>query len=229
MNLLAIETSTRNYSIAVSAENRLVASTVIHSAQVLSDTIIESIDQTLKKARVPLKNINGFIVGLGPGSFTSLRVGLSTIKGFAYATKNPVVGIGSLDLLSKQVQKSQATSICALMDAKRKLFYSCFYDTKSGQLKKRASYALLKSEDVLAHVKDDTVFIGDGINLIETQIKEWGRKKRLKISFAPKKKWTPHAETSLLMALEYFQKKKFLPLNKLNPIYLYPDDCQISK
>src|SRR3989304_5415259 len=103
MKILSIDTSTKTFSLAVSDGEEILRSRNIKITRVLSSSIIPSIHQILKKAGIALSQLDGFAVGLGPGSFTSLRVGLSTIKAFALATGKPVVGIPSLDVLALNV------------------------------------------------------------------------------------------------------------------------------
>src|SRR3989338_9976041 len=108
MNILALDTSTKQFSLAVSVKGKIVAQRNIVLKKVLSSSIIPTIDQMLKRLKMTFKDIDGFVVALGPGSFTSLRVGLSTVKAFALATAKPVLGIPSLDALAQGVQSQSA-------------------------------------------------------------------------------------------------------------------------
>ena len=83
MLILSIDTSTKHFSLAVSENGTVLGSKSLKSKKVLSSTIIPAIEKVLKKAGVTLDKIDGFAVGLGPGSFTSLRVGVATVKGLA--------------------------------------------------------------------------------------------------------------------------------------------------
>ena len=80
MKILSIDTSTKNFSLAVSKDGRVLRYRNIFLDKVLESSIIPSIEGILKSADVRFKDLDGFAIGLGPGSFTSLRVGLSTIK-----------------------------------------------------------------------------------------------------------------------------------------------------
>ena len=99
MKLLAIDTSTRNYSLALAQDEKISLSKNIILKDVLSSSMILEVEKSLKKLKWSFKQIDAYIVGLGPGSFTSLRIGLSTVKGFAFATGKPVIGISSLDAI----------------------------------------------------------------------------------------------------------------------------------
>ncbi|OGX07364.1 MAG: tRNA (adenosine(37)-N6)-threonylcarbamoyltransferase complex dimerization subunit type 1 TsaB [Omnitrophica WOR_2 bacterium GWA2_47_8] len=190
--------------------------------KVLSDSIIPAIDKILSQAKVLLPKLDGFCVGLGPGSFTSLRVGLSTIKGLAFALKKPVVGISSLDGLAMNVKED--ADILTVVDAKRNLFYTCFYQKKGIALKRKSKYLLLSADEVLKVMKPGMILVGDGVGLLQDKIaRESG------VVLADPDNWYPKAENLALLSLERFKKKDFDNISTLVPLYLYPEDCQVQK
>ncbi|MBU0467809.1 MAG: tRNA (adenosine(37)-N6)-threonylcarbamoyltransferase complex dimerization subunit type 1 TsaB [Candidatus Omnitrophica bacterium] len=136
MRILSIDTSTKHFSLAVSENEKVLSSKNLKSKKVLSSTIIPAIEQVLKKAGVTLSQIDGFAVGLGPGSFTGLRVGVSTVKGLAYATNKPIVGIPSLDVLALNIKRKNA-QVCTICDAKRNMVFGCVYDKEGLNIKKK--------------------------------------------------------------------------------------------
>ena len=91
--ILNLDTSSKKFILAVSNGEKVLASSQTKPGKVLSDSIIPLVDKILKKAGVKLKGLNAFAIGLGPGSFTSLRVGVSTVKALSLATGKPVIGI----------------------------------------------------------------------------------------------------------------------------------------
>ena len=218
MKLLSIDTSTKNFSLAVSDQGKILAEKNIKLDKVLSDSIIPSIDQILKKTKLSLERVDGFVVGLGPGSFTSLRVGLSTIKAFAMTLNKPVVGIPSLDAIASGVEEDGL--ICALTDARREMVYACLYEKKDQALKRQSEYLLTPVKDLLKMIKGQTIFVGDGISLLP---------KDEKYSLAQEKFWYPQAKFLVPLALERFKNKKFDNAAKLVPLYLYPEDCQVNR
>ena len=232
MKILSIDSSTKNFSLAVSQEERVVRSKNIVLKKVLSSSIIPGINQILKQANVALDELDGFAVGLGPGSFTSLRVGLSTIKGLAFALSKPVVGISSLDVIAQGVgkeklNKNQTSDICVICDARRNLLYACFYRVQDNQLKRKGDYLLTTVEDLAKQVREETLFVGDGISLFHDQIKS--AVKKFKIHFADEQFWYPQAKYLAPLAYVKFQNQEFDDINRLVPLYLYPQDCQIDK
>ncbi|MCR4337013.1 MAG: tRNA (adenosine(37)-N6)-threonylcarbamoyltransferase complex dimerization subunit type 1 TsaB [Candidatus Omnitrophica bacterium] len=229
MNILAIDTSTSYLSLAVGKDNKVLNSSNVLLEKVLSSSIIDRIDKILKKSRLTLSKIDGFAVGLGPGSFTSLRIGLSTIKAFAFSLDKPIVGIPSLDLIAQNVAqpKNEGMQICVLSDARRSLVYSCLYQVNGRGLKSVMPYHLSPLEDVLSRIKGDVMFVGDGALLYKEQIKKVLSPQQ--ITFANERQSRPEAKNLLLLACDRFSKSKIDDVRKLFPLYLYPEDCQVDK
>lgn len=223
MNILAIETSTKQFSLAVCQDRKILAQKNIKLNKVLSDSIIPAIKKILNQAKVSLTQLDGLAIGLGPGSFTSLRVGVSTMKGLAWALKLPVAGIPSLDALAMSVQGNDLKSICVLMDARRNQVYASFYEKKGGQLKRKSEYFLTAMPNVLKKIQKETILIGDGIKVFKEQIERLN-----KGLLRPEKEWYPKARYVAQLAEVRFRKKDFDDPMALVPLYLYPQDCQVE-
>lgn len=226
MNILAIDTSTKTFSLAVSKDERILAHCDIKLEGVLSSSIIPSIDAILKKAKIPFSKIDGFAVGLGPGSFTGLRVGLSTMKGFCLASGKAIVGISSLDLIAMNADEGKR-DICVLTDARRNMVYAAIFEKTSKGLKQKLEYQLTEIKDFLPSIKKETVFLGDGLSLYRPTIEAFCLRKSLKAIFTDEKRWFPSANHLCALARKRFDAKKTDNCDKLVPIYLYPEDCQV--
>ena len=223
MNLLAIDTSTKNLSLAVTKKGKVVKFRNVKLTRPLSSSIMPNIKKILDSAEITLSKLDGFAVGLGPGSFTGLRVGLSTIKGLAFATNKPVVGISSLDVLAMNIKEDHA-QICTLCDAKRNLVYACLYEKKGSILKRKSSYVLENIDAILKKIKGEVIFIGDGVKLFRKDIQ-----KATSISpiFIDGELALPWARCLAPLALEKFQKGQKDDIAQLVPLYLYPAHCQV--
>ena len=224
MNLLCIDTSTKNLSLAVSNNEKILKFRNAKLSRPLDLSIIPSIKRILDDAKMPVGGLDGFAVGLGPGSFTSLRVGLSAIKGLAFAVRKSVIGISSLDILAMNVREN--ARICTLCDARRDLVYACFYEKKGLVLKRKSGYLLANIGDVLKQIDGETAFIGDGLKLYKDDIK---RAKGITPKFIDEKYIFPQARHMVPLVLARFQKGKPDNIEKLVPLYLYPDHCQIKR
>lgn len=228
--LLSIDTSTRNFSLAVSIGEEVIRYRNIKLTKVLSSAIVPCIKEILSKSKVSLRGLDGFAIGAGPGSFTSLRVGFSTIKALAFATGKHVVSVPSLDIIAMNVQKQEAR-VCTICDAKRKMVYACVYEKNGMILKKKVQYLLTGIDFLLDKFSGEIIFTGDGINIFRQEIEEAGRLKKGKFvpKFEEEKFWYPCAPCIVPLALRRFRKKEFDNVNKIVPLYLYPEDCQVRK
>ena len=224
MNILAIDTSSKHFSLAVAKNGKALYSRGIFLKKVLSDSIMPAIQGILKKSGLTLAKLDGFAVGLGPGSFTSLRVGLATVKGLAFALKKPVVGIPSLDVLALNLAGDG--QICVVCDAKRNMVYACLYQKKGNELKRKSKYLLADIKDVLKRIKGEVTFVGDGVPLFRETIEKAAG---IKARFANEKQMYPRAKHLATLALKRFEAKDYDAPETLVPLYLYPEDCQVQK
>ena len=224
MNILSVETSTKNFSLAVARGGRIVASRNIYLNKVLSSSIIPAIEKILSKTNMSLNRLQCFAVGLGPGSFTSLRVGLATVKALSFATQKPVIGISSLDVLAMNVKDSYQGSLCVICDARRSLVYGCNYEMQTGHLRRTSKYFLTDSPTLLKKIKKKTLFLGDGIKLLKEDLE-----KNPQAALADERYWYPQAKHLCGLAWPRARRRDFDDAARLVPIYLYPDDCQVGK
>lgn len=234
MKILALETSTRHFSLAVLSGDKVAAQKNTVLSKVLESSIIPAIDRMLGGLKITLKDIDGFAIGLGPGSFTSLRVGLSTVKAFCLATGKPVVGVPSLDALAQNVKDKPCDEICTIVDARRNQVYACLYKKKGEGLKRTSDYLLTTLDNVLDRVHGETLFVGDGLILYREVIvkayQDAARRKKTGCTplFTEEKFWYPQAGELAKIAYLRFQKNDVDSADKLVPLYLYPEDCQVS-
>ena len=116
--LLAIDTSTRNASVALAEGPRVVAGRSWYSAVNHTTELMPAVGQLLASRGVAARELDGVAVALGPGGFSALRTGLSVAKGLAMAARIPIIGIGSLDLEAFPCRES-GLAVCALLEAGR--------------------------------------------------------------------------------------------------------------
>ena len=116
--LLAIDTSTRNASVALADGQRMVAGRSWHSVMSHSTELMPAVAQLLESRGVHARELDSVAVALGPGGFSALRTGLSVAKGLAMAARIPIIGIGSLDLEAYPCRES-GLAVCALLEAGR--------------------------------------------------------------------------------------------------------------
>ena len=229
MKILAVDTSTRHLSLAVSDGDKTIASRNVRPRKDLSMTITFDIERVLAKANVRLTDLDGFVIGLGPGSFTSLRVGLSMLKAFVMVTGKPVVGISSLDAIAMNVRTSRvrkAPQVCVINDARRGMVYSSLYDKKDGALVRRRAYQLEPVDKVLEGLEGEVVFTGDAVPMYRDHIMVKGG--TFRPVFEPEKYWLPKAQELAKIGYQRLLKGEVDKIDALVPLYLYPEDCQVT-
>lgn len=118
MKILAIETSGPTFGLAVAEGKQLISEIFLHESINHSERIIAAIDKIIKSAKWRLNNLDKIAVSVGPGSFTGIRIGLSCARTLSQNLNIPLVGINSLDIISKGVQVN-GLKIYSLIDAQR--------------------------------------------------------------------------------------------------------------
>ncbi len=191
-----------------------------------TELLLPTIKKALARAKLSLKEIDYLAVGLGPGSFTGLRIGLATIKGFAAALEKPVVGLPTLDVLARNALPQDDKIVCPVIDAKRNLLFTALYKADSKKIKRTSIYLLISIEELLKKIdrRAAVVFLGDGLEVYQERLKQ---KLRNSI-FLKEDLWYPDVQKLIELARELIDKGKTSDAKRLKPIYLYPKECQIK-
>ena len=162
MKILAVDVSTSSGSVALLDEMELKAEWSLHSARTHNRRLLKTIDLLLHQVNWTVQDVDGFAVTLGPGSFTGIRIGISTVKTLAWVLQKPYVGIPTLDALAAPLGFA-ALPVCTLLDARKKELYVAFYQPDGNGTCRRSSPYLVKSpEHVLREIQETTLFCGDG-------------------------------------------------------------------
>lgn len=136
LKILALDTSTRSGSVALSLGWQRVAETRFDAEVTHAERLLPAIGDLLERVGWSLSDLNGLALTHGPGSFTGLRIGLATLKAFAKARNLPLVGISSLLTLAHNGALSHLP-VVAVMDARRDEVYAAAYAFKEGLLQKQ--------------------------------------------------------------------------------------------
>jgi tRNA threonylcarbamoyladenosine biosynthesis protein TsaB len=175
MKILAVDTSTASGSIALLDGVQVIAEWTVHSAQTHNRRLLKRIDSMLSELGWTIGQVDGFAVTSGPGSFTGLRIGVTTIKTIAWAAQKPFVSIPSLDALAAPLGFA-ALPICPLIDARKDEIYFSFYQPDgTGKVQLLAPYQVDSPERIAAGIRSPTIFCGDGWPMCERLfVKELG-------------------------------------------------------
>lgn len=157
MRVLAVDTTTPRGSVAIVSEAGVEAEARLATSDGHSRWLLPAVDVLLRGLDVDPLVLDAFAVTVGPGSFTGLRIGLSSVQGLALASGKRCIGLSALDVLGGAAA-GHACVVFAVMDAFRGEFYSAAYD-QSGQLEGSARVGNL--EELLEAAPAGAGFVGD--------------------------------------------------------------------
>jgi tRNA threonylcarbamoyladenosine biosynthesis protein TsaB len=172
MLTLAVDTSTQSGSVALLNSDSVLAECLINVGINHSETLLPAIEKILSVAGTEIAEVDLFALTVGPGSFTGLRVGASTVKGLALVADKPVVGVSSLDALALNVANSTIL-ICPMLDARKKEVYTALYrPDRRGIPEKIVGEMVVDPETFLKDIDEEIIFLGDGARNYCELIKE---------------------------------------------------------
>lgn len=161
MKVLALETATKAGSIAIADEEAFIGEVKLDVSKAHAERVMDYIAWLLKSANVSINEIDAFAVSIGPGSFTGLRIGLSTIKGLAFSKKKPIVPVSTLDAMARRLPFS-AYNICPMLDARKDEVYTALYKWENNTCMKIIPETAIEPVEFIKTIKGPTIFMGDG-------------------------------------------------------------------
>jgi tRNA threonylcarbamoyladenosine biosynthesis protein TsaB len=169
MKLLAIETATMLGGVAIMEGDRLVAESRLNIRVTHSERLMKEIDRVLRGTSMDISEIDVFGISIGPGSFTGLRVGLSTVKGLVYATGKKLVTAPTLEAMAWNIPFSEY-QICPMLDARRKEIYTAVFRWSGGGFSRVINECTLSADELLKKIDAPTLFLGEGATLYRDKI-----------------------------------------------------------
>jgi tRNA threonylcarbamoyladenosine biosynthesis protein TsaB len=134
MRLLAIETSTRRGSVALVEHGTLVATAMHERDNAHAELVLPLVAELFARAGWAKSCVDRIAVGVGPGAFTGIRVGIALAQGIGLALRRPVFGIGSLETMAAAVPRQLSGVRCALLDARRSELFAAVYSPQGVEL-----------------------------------------------------------------------------------------------
>lgn len=226
MLVLAVETSTPQTSVALGNEQGILASATLSWARGHSEIVVPAIHRLLEWSEIEIGQIGGLAVGLGPGLFTGLRVGVSTVRALAQVLGAPVVGIASLDVVAFAVRHSKSR-IGAVIDGKRGEVFYAFYRQVPGGVTRETGYSVGPPERLAAELAasgEETLLVGNGALLYQRELSGSGTP----IEFASASHAFPLAVSLLELALPRFHREEASRPQEVVPLYVRRSDAEIN-
>ena len=223
--LLAVNTAAGSCGVAILVDGRVRTAIRLNHGQTHSQFLMQCIDSALMLSRMALSDIDVFGVTRGPGSFTGLRIGISTVKGLAFGTDKPIVGVSSLEALAWQAPGS-ASRICVMLDARRREIYWCLYAHRHNHLSPITSERVGSVADLLEQIEVPCVAIGNAALLYADQLHQ---KAGPAIQLAPAVCHEIQPDTVAQLAWHRFQQGEVENADCFVPVYLRKSDAQVNR
>lgn len=229
MRILSIDTSTSLASVALAADDRIMAESLFTCDRTLSSRLVPEIERLLALAGLGIDDLDLFAAATGPGSFTGVRCGVATIQGLSLATAKPCAGFSTLAMLAMNFPLA-SLPVCALLDARKNEVYAALYDCSGPLPSPLVTDCVLAPERLLGLVREATdkpvIFAGEGAlryrEVITTAMGE-------RAVFAPFPHNTGRAANGILLALDSFRREEAREPAQLLPVYLRASEAEYAK
>ncbi len=225
MKVLAIETATIAGSIAIVDDSKgLIGEVRVDVNVVHAERLMPSIEWLLKSSQVLIGEIDAFAVSIGPGSFTGLRIGLSTAKGFSFAAKKPLVPVQTLDAFARTLPFC-SLMVCPMLDARKNEVYAALYRWEDDHFLKIMPETAISPEELMKRIKEPVVLMGEGTkkyrDLIASALGD-------NACYAPPSRMTPSAATVGELAIELIRDGIETDAAALAPFYIRKSEAEMQ-
>ena len=213
MKILHIETSSRNCSVAISdGEKLLCLCEEISENYKQSESLHTFVEWALEGAEISLKEIEAVSLGKGPGSYTGLRIGAASAKGFCYGLKVPLIAVNSLETMIEPFLGQNYDVIIPLIDARRMEVYCAVFDGNSGEMLTETEAKILDEQSFKEVEGKKILFVGDGAKKAKEILQISG------VDFISDV--YPSAKYLIKKSVEKFKQKNFEDVAYFEPFYL---------
>ena len=223
MRILGIECTASPVSCAVFEDGRIKAEYFLNLKTTHSQTLLPMVESVLKLSGIGIGDIDVIAATAGPGSFTGVRIGISAVKGLAFAQNTPCVPISTLEAMAYGLTGCDGI-VCACMDARCNQVYNAIFEVKDGVVSRFCLDRALMIEELYAELekiyeknREKTVFIvGDGADLFYNSIKD----RDVPVCLAPEHLKWQRASGVCMAALSKAQNGETVCPEELLPVYL---------
>lgn len=226
MKILSIETAGNICAVAVTEDDKLIKEEILNDGNTHSVKLMPLLDKLLSEADTKISDIDLFACDIGPGSFTGIRIGVSTIKAFMDVTNKKALGISSLEILAENIEENEDI-VCALIDAKNENVYYGFFKRENEKYEKIENLGFDNIDNVIQIAKQinkKIIFIGNGSTIYKDMIES--ELENIEIILDEEK----NDLNARNIAFAAFKKQEeAVDSNNLRPLYLRKSSAEIQK
>ncbi len=213
VTILNIETATKNCSVSLSKNGKVIALKELNEGQFShAEKLHTFIENVISDASISLQDINAVSVSKGPGSYTGLRIGVSTAKGLCFSLDKPLLSVETLTLLANAIGVAENEYIIPLIDARRMEVYSAVFDHNHQPIKETSAEIIDENSFLKYLNKGKVYFLGDGSEKCKNIIQH---KNALFLD-----NYFPSAKYMSELSFKKFNEKEFEDIAYFEPFYL---------
>lgn len=225
MRIVAIETATLAGGAALLDAGRLVGEYTLNIRVTHSERLMAVVNDLLRHAGWELEDLEGVAVSIGPGSFTGLRIGVSTAKGLALALGVPIAAVPTLDALAATLPFA-GDPVCPVLDARKGEIYASLYRWADGAMRREWEYLALAPEVLSERLIGPVIFVGDAVETAGELLRaRLGPRAR----FAPPGRRLPSAATVAALGEALLAAGAGADVAALAPLYLRPSEAELKR
>lgn len=222
MKILALESSALTASVAVCEDELLLGEYTLNNGNTHSQTLLPMVESLLKFLELSISDIDLLAVSAGPGSFTGIRIGVATLKGLAFASEKPCVGVSTLEAMAYNLPIPNGL-ICPVMNARRKQVYTALFRHQDGGLTRLlpdSAISIAELDKLLADYDEPVYLVGDGYDITAENLTH-------PVGYTPQRLRYQNAVSVAKVALEAYRSGNCTSDGDLKPVYLRP--CQAER
>lgn len=223
-NILAFDTVSSSFSIALKKDNNIIE---VNKENIKNhnEELLPMLNSFLEENKISLNEINCIVMGIGPGSFTAIRIAFSTIKTICYAKNIPIIGASSLETLYQNIVSYNGIKL-SMIDARKGSIYANIYKYNN-KIKENLDLTYEEAVNLIKDIstKDDTITLcGDGFSKNEDYFLE--KLQEYKLNKLDNSYNIIKASNSILISEERYNKRQFDNIFSLNPLYIRKSEAE---
>lgn len=218
--ILAIDTSAKPVSCALMQEDKILACYYANTGLTHSQTLLPMVEHILRTADVSIECLDAIAVNAGPGSFTGVRIGVSAVKGLAFAHNKPCIAVSTLEAMAQPVSVAEDVLICCVMDARCQQVYTAMFEKDREdncvRLSKDEAISLETLKERLLAARRPIILVGDGGDISYVYLRDSVPDLRL----APSSVRYQSAAGTAVSAMAKWRAGETMTAAELLPVYL---------